>query len=209
MDRTLVRKNTAQLYVRYQRRIGEASRADTVRVAWWLLQYTFGVVDAEDIATRAIRTMRGKSETAFAARCDDWFQTDVVPHVSDEARRTVARHRDSGDLCAIVTGASRYSAEPLARVLEIPHVIATELECDDAGLFTGRHVPPLCYGHGKIERTQKLAEERGFALEEASFYTDSISDLPLLEVVKTPVVVNPDPRLRRVAKKRGWRIEIW
>jgi phosphoserine phosphatase len=54
-----------------------------------------------------------------------------------------------------------------------------------------------------------FANERGFALEDACFYSDSITDLPLLEAVGTPIIVNPDARLRRHAKRRGWRIERW
>ena len=209
MDRTLVRKNTAQLYVRYQRRIGEASFGDSVRVAYWLAQYTLGIIDAERVAVRAIGTLAGMNETVFASRCDDWFLTDVERHVSDAARRAVFEHLDRGDVCAIVTGASRYGAGPLARTLGIPHVVATELECDERGVFTGRHIPPLCYGTGKIARTERLAEQQGFSLDGAVFYSDSISDLPLMERVATPVAINPDPRLRRIARARGWRIEAW
>jgi HAD superfamily hydrolase (TIGR01490 family) len=145
----------------------------------------------------------------LAARCDDWFRRYVEPHVCDLGRRAVERHRERGDLLAIVTGASPYATSPLARRLGIPHVVASELEVDGDGIFTGRFVPPLCVGHGKIERAKRLAEEHGFALEEATFYSDSYTDLPLLEAVREPIVVNPDMRLRRAATKRGWPIEIW
>jgi HAD superfamily hydrolase (TIGR01490 family) len=209
MDRTLVRKNTAALYARYQREIGEASPRDSLKVAWWLLQYTFGIVDAEAVAVEAIRGLKGTRESAFAIRCDAWFRRDVARHVSDIGRSTVHRHLENGDVCAIVTGASRYSAEPLADALGIQHVVSTELECDERGCFTGRHVAPLCYGRGKIERTTRLAERHGFSLEDAWFYSDSITDLPLLEHVAHPVAVNPDPRLRRIARARGWPIEEW
>jgi HAD superfamily phosphoserine phosphatase-like hydrolase len=120
----------------------------------------------------------------------------------------VARHLAAGDVCAIVTGATRYAANPLARLLSIEHVIATELECDADRRFTGRHVH-LNYGAAKIGKSEALARAYGTTLERATFYSDSISDLPLLERVGTPVVVNPDPRLRRVAKQRGWPIERW
>ncbi len=208
MDRTLVRKNTAALYVRYQREIGEASLVDGVRAGFWLLQYTLGVVDAEAVAAKAMRQAIGQHETVLAARCDDWFRRDVAKHIGCEARRTVDRHLAAGDVCAVVTGATIYAARPLARLLGIPHVIATELECDAEGRFTGRHIH-LCYGKGKIARSEALAVANETSLREAVFYSDSISDLPLLEAVGTPVVVNPDPRLGRVAKQRRWRVERW
>jgi HAD superfamily hydrolase (TIGR01490 family) len=209
MDRTLVRKETATLYVRYQHAIGEATRRDLLRALYWVTQYTMGMIDAPAVATRALRTLEGTPETALAARMDDWFRRYVETHVCDLGRRAVEHHRERGDLLAIVTGASPYAARPLARRLGIPHVVASELEVDDLGIFTGRFVPPLCYGDGKIVRAKRLAEEHGFVLEESTFYSDSFTDLPLLEAVAEPVVINPDPRLERLAKKRGWRIETW
>jgi HAD superfamily hydrolase (TIGR01490 family) len=209
LDRTLVRKETASMYVRYQREIGEATWRDSARMMWWVFQYTFGVIDAPEVASRAMASFAGMHETVFAARCDDWFRRFVEPHVCDRGREAVARHRASGDVIAIVTGASRYTARPVARTLGIEHLVTSELELDDAGRFTGRIVQPLCYGEGKIVRASRLAASLGFALREATFYSDSYTDLPLLAHVAEPVVVNPDPRLAREAKRRSWRVEAW
>lgn len=140
--------------------------------------------------------------------CEDWFRRYVLEHVTDAGRRAVSQHRESGDLTAIVTGATPYAARPLARELGIEHVICTELEVE-GGCFTGNIRPPMSYGAGKVVLAEQLAEKSGFSLDEAAFYSDSITDLPLLERVKEPIVVNPDSRLRRVARKRGWRIEQW
>jgi HAD superfamily hydrolase (TIGR01490 family) len=209
MDRTLVRKETASLYVRYQREVGEATWRDQARVLWWVTQYTLGVIDAQDVAARVAMDFAGMPETVLSARCDDWFRRYVEPHVCDLGRRAVERHREAGEVLAIVTGASPYATRPLARRLGIPHVVASELEVDRDGRFTGRFIDPLCYGKGKITRARALSERLGFRLEESTFYSDSLTDLPLLELVREPVIVNPDPRLARVARKRGWRIETW
>jgi HAD superfamily hydrolase (TIGR01490 family) len=145
----------------------------------------------------------------LSARCDDWFRRFVEPHVADAGRRAVAHHRERGDLVAIVTGASPYAARPLARRLGIEHVVASDLEVGRDGRFTGRFVEPLCYGEGKIVRAERLLRALGMSLGDATFYGDSVTDLPLLERVRTPVVVNPDPRLARIARQRGWRAERW
>jgi HAD superfamily hydrolase (TIGR01490 family) len=209
MDRTLVRRETASLYVRYQRSIGEATWRDSARVLFWVTQYTLGVIDAPAVAAKAMRQLAGMPETVMAARCDDWFRTWVEPHVADLGRAAVAFHKQRGDVLAIVTGATTYAARPLARRLGIDHVVSSELEVDAQGRFTGRVVDPLCYGHGKVERAERLAKTLGFSIAEASFYSDSYTDLPLLERVAEPIIVNPDARLRRVAQRRGWRIEAW
>lgn len=209
MDRTLVRLETASLYVRYQRDIGEATWRDMARTMYWVGQYTLGILDMPKVAAKVLLGIRGMPETVLAARCDDWFSQYVERHIADAGREAVRGHRAAGDICAIVTGASPYAARPLARRLGIEHVVSTVFEMDEKRRFTGRAEQPLCLGAGKVTRALRLAEECGFRLEDAVFYTDSVSDLPLLERVGEPVIVNPDPRLRRVAEKRRWRIERW
>lgn len=208
MDRTLVRRETAGLWIRYQRDRGEATLRDQLRVAWWVAEYTAGVIDAPRVAEKALAQFRGMREDLLAARCDEWFRAYVLPHVCDAGRRAVRRHHEAGEVTAIVTGASRYAASPLARELGIAHVVATELDVE-AGRFTGRPDPPLCYSHGKIERAERLARAQGFRLADATFYSDSFTDLPLLERVRDPVCVNPDRRLAAIARRRGWRVEAW
>jgi HAD superfamily hydrolase (TIGR01490 family) len=209
MDRTLVRKETATLYVRYMRQRGGATWRDSARVLWWVAQYTLGVLDMPAVATRALRGLEGTPEATLEARCDDWFFRDIRPLVSEAGRTAVREHRARGDLVAIVTGAMPYTARPLARLLGIEHIVASDLEVAADGRMTGRFIDPLCVGQGKLERARALASRLGFPLEKATFYTDSHTDLPLLDAVGTPVVVNPDPRLARVARRRGWRVERW
>jgi HAD superfamily hydrolase (TIGR01490 family) len=209
MDRTLVRRDTASLYVRYLRARGGATWRDSARVLWWLSQYSLGVLDAPRVAARVLRSLAGTDETVLAARCDDWFRREVEVHVSDAGRRAVAEHRTRGEVVAIITGTNAYAARPLARHLGIAHVVASELEVGPDGRFTGRLVEPLCYGPGKVARAAALGAELGFRVEEATFYSDSYTDLPLLAAVRTAVIVNPDLRLRTEARRRGWRIEQW
>jgi HAD superfamily hydrolase (TIGR01490 family) len=209
MDRTLLRKETASLYVRYRHDIGEASLRDLLKTLYWVGQYTLGVLDFAKVAEEVLLTLQGVHETVLAARCDDWFRLYVEPHITDAGREAVRRHQADGDLCAIVTGASPYASRPLARRLAIEHVVSTVFEMDGQGYFTGRAEHPLCLGEGKVARARAFGDAHGFRLEDATFYTDSISDLPLLELVGVPVAVNPDPRLRRVAERRGYRVERW
>ncbi len=209
LDRTLLRVDSARLYTRYRRELGEASLLDALRVALWLAQYTLGVIDAPKVARKALRGFAGREEAWLERTCADWVPKYVLPELQQAGRLAVNKHLAAGDFVAIVTGATRYVAEPVAAELGIEHVICSELELDGAGCFTGRVVEPLCYGSGKVERSRRVAEREGFQVEEAAFYSDSITDLPLLEVVRSPVAVNPDARLRKIARQREWRIEAW
>jgi phosphoserine phosphatase len=83
--------------------------------------------------------------------------------------------------------------------------IGTRSEIVD-GVYTGALVGPFCYGHGKVEAIRELARWEGLDLAQCYAYSDSASDLPMLEAVGHPVAVNPDQRLERVAGSRGWPV---
>ena len=99
-------------------------------------------------------------------------------------------------------------AEPLAATLGLDAVLCSRLEVE-AGRFTGRIVEPLCFGRGKVSWAERWAASLGVDLAASAFYTDSFNDLPMLERVGHPVAVNPDLRLARHARRRGWRISLW
>lgn len=208
MDRTLIDTHTAQLYTRFQRDLGEIGLLETLRNSYWLLQYTVGVINAEEVAQHVLASYRGKTDAWLTERCEGWFESHVLQRVSVLGRARVQEHQQLGHGVAIATSAVRQIAQPLARELSIPHLVCSELEIRD-GELTGAFTPPLCYGAGKLERAKALVLSLGGSLERAAFYSDSITDLPLLEAVGHPVVVNPDARLRRIARRRGWPIEAW
>jgi len=208
MDGTLVRAQTARLYLRYQRDQGESTLSERAQVAWWLLRYSVGLLDAVRVAEKALAGLHGTPEATMVQRCEACFERYVVSEVTLRGSQTVRAHQQAGDITAIVTAASPYMANPLARYLGIDHVIATELEVQNH-LLTGRALAPLCYGEGKTARVTRWGQQQGFALTDCTFYSDSITDLPLLLAVGRPVVVNPDVRLRQEARRRRWPIEIW
>lgn len=207
MDRTLVRVNTGRLYVRWRFRRREAGLRDVARFARWMAQYTVGVIDPEEVTRKAIATLRGTEEERFRREMEQWWQTQVRPEISEDARREVMRCRGEGFEPVILTASTKYAAYPLARELAIEHVLCSELEVDE-GRFTGR-CEHLCYGPGKVEAAERWAQVHGVDLGRCLFYTDSFSDLPMLERVGHPRIVNPDPRLRWSAARRGWRVQRW
>jgi HAD superfamily hydrolase (TIGR01490 family) len=213
VDRTLVTVNTARLYVQWrlaEARLGQhkVSWLDYARVTKVLVQYALGTLEPEGAARHAFQTVRGYNEAQMRAECLAWYVRVVRPHISDRGRHEVAQKRSEGHVCAILSASTPYLTEPLAEDLGIEHVLCTRLEVDD-GVFTGGWEAPLCYGTGKVERAQKWALDHGVDLARSTFYTDSISDLPMLEAVGAPRVVNPDPRLRLLAARRRYPVESW
>ena len=132
----------------------------------------------------------------------------INPDPIQRTRDRIAEHRDSGHQLVILTSSTPYIAEPLARHLDVPHVICTRPHVQE-GRFLGTCERPTCYGTGKVYHAERFAKEHGIRLEDSYFYTDSYSDLPMLLRVGHRRVVNPDGRLSRYAKKSGWPVETW
>lgn len=203
IDGTLLSVNSAQLYARHLRRHGRARRRDLLRTAWYLGLYKLNLLDLERAMERASGMIAGQSEAEVSEFCDRWYREEVRAYLVPGMCRILARHRERGHEVALLSSSTHYLAGPLARDLGVEHLLVTRLEVVD-GLFTGRPVRPVCYGPGKVHWARDFAARRGLDLAASWFYTDSITDLPVLEIVGNPRIVNPDRLLRREAKRRGW-----
>lgn len=208
MDHTVIDCNSASRYARYLHKRGELQWWQLVRTAAWVVQYKLAIINAEAVTRKALNDLRGESEADMIAFCEAWFEDDIRQFITDASRAAITHHQEQGHRVVLLTAATPYVARPLSRELELDDFIATRLEVKD-GHFTGDPVEPLCYGPGKIHWAEAWAEEHGADLERCYFYTDSFTDLPMLERVGHRVVVNPDPRLKRYARRNGLRIESW
>jgi HAD superfamily hydrolase (TIGR01490 family) len=208
MDRTLLRVNTGELWLRWLRRHHEISLGRTLQALAWLVQYKMAILDMEAVTTRVIAEMAGQSEGELVAKARRFFEAWVRAEVAPKARQALARHRAEGHVVAILSSSTPYVVEPLAEHLGIEHAICTRLRVS-AGRFDGTHVAPACYGRGKVHWAEAFARDHGVDLARSFFYTDSYSDLPMLERVGQARVVNPDARLRRHARRVGWHVDEW
>ncbi len=179
IDHTVLEINSGSRWIRYMWKTGQMGVVGVARALAWLAQYRFGLLDYESMATRVLRGYTGREVAPLAAEIERWFLDDVAWAICTEAR------------------ASR-----------IEHMLCTRIDTDGER-FTGTYRKPACYGAGKVHWAEAFAVEHGIDLDASYFYTDSLSDLPMLERVGKPRVVNPDPRLRRLARVRGWSIETW
>jgi HAD superfamily hydrolase (TIGR01490 family) len=209
LDRTLLSVNAGQLWVRREVRLGHMGRWQATKAAAWIFGYHLGFSRLEKVLEDAIGTLRGTPEADVIARTRTFYLEEVVATYRPLAREVVERHRARGDTLALLSSTSSYLAGPVMEELGIEHALCNRFEVDGAGLFTGKAVGSLCFGPGKLGHAQSLAERLGESLADATFYTDSASDLAVMEAVGHPVAVHPDPTLARIAAKRGWRVERW
>jgi len=170
--------------------------------------YKAGTLDIHDyvrFATEAVR-LRGPAEAQAAH--ERFMQTVIKPAIRPEALALVRQHQESGESVVIVTATNEFVTRPIARAFGVDELIAVELARGPDGWITGEISGVPSAREGKVERVAQWLAARGldWRAVEATFYSDSINDLALLEAVDHPVATNPDLSLRAIAAARGWRI---
>ena len=208
LDGTLLTVNSARLWLRRERRLGRVTGLQVARAMLCMGGYRLGVLDMEATLRAALATYRGEEEAAIRAATREWWAAEVRPTVAPGARAVLERHRAAGDLLVLLTSSSRYAAEMAREEFGLDDVLFQAYETE-GGCFTGAPTLPICYGPGKVEVASAWARAAGVELARSSFYTDSSTDLPMLEQVGHPCAVQPDPRLRVIARARGWPIVDW
>ena len=212
LDGTVTSVSTAVLYVKHLRKrppgptpFDRMPFTSLLKTFWYQALYEAGRIDIDRVVLEATTPLAGHPEARMIELCDAWFRADVAPKIRPEMPVLIDAHRRAGHLVCLLTASTPYVAVPLAAHLGFDDWIASRLEIAD-GLFTGKPVSPVCYGAGKVHWAGAWALEKRVDLGRSWFYTDSITDLPMLEQVGHPVVVNPDRRLRREAGRRGWPV---
>jgi HAD superfamily hydrolase (TIGR01490 family) len=208
-DRTLIDINSGTLWMKYERRGGRVTRWQMFVASVFFLRYHLSLIDMEEAMTKALSTIIGVREEVIERRTRDWYDTEVRPHLLPAGLAAVAHHRAEGHALVLLTTSSPYLSGAVVDDLGLDAAGCTAFDVDDDGCFTGDVVRPICYGPGKIEHAERIAAELQLDVGRSYFYTDSYSDRAMLDHVEHPRVVNPDPRLRRLARKRGWTVLDW
>ena len=170
-------------------------------------RYQAGSVGAQEFADFYLGLLASQTERYWEPLRREFLATQVVPRIPAAAVRLVQQHRDAGDLVVMTTATGRFITELTAKYFGIEHLLAIEPELA-GGRFTGRSSGTLNMREGKVKRLHEWLAARNHELRKfhSTAYSDSINDLPLLEAVDEPVVVDPDPRLEAIAQERGWRM---
>ena len=209
LDLTVLARNSGSLWVRSELRSGHLSRWQALRATYWITRYHLGFARLEDLFLESIASLTGKPEAEMRERTLGFYQSEIRGLIRPGARAAVDHHRSAGDQLWLLTSSTNYLSEAVAAQLGLEGSLCNRFEIDPGGRFTGKPLGALCFGPGKVVVASRFAQERSVALADCSFYSDSASDVPMLEAVGHPVAVNPDPRLRRIALKRGWPIADW
>jgi HAD superfamily hydrolase (TIGR01490 family) len=173
---------------------------------WFYERYKDGTLDIHEFLDFQLRPIARRPREQLDAWHSAFMQRRIRPIILPKAAELVARHSDA--LTAIVTATNRFITQPIATELGVENLLATDIEEDERGIFSGRPRGTPTFREGKIQRVKDWLAERGTSLGdyESWFYSDSLNDLPLLELVTHPVAVDPDATLFAKATERGWPI---
>jgi HAD superfamily hydrolase (TIGR01490 family) len=208
LDRTLMQGSSAFQFARAAYAEGLIGRRQILTDGWANLRYRLrGASDAESLALREriAAGLQGRRVVELQ-RLGVGVLAGVLPRIYPRMLRIARDHQDAGRPAYIVTAAAQGLADILARVLVLDGALGSELSEVEGGVYTGRPAGLFMYGAGKARAIVELAAREGLDLHASYAYSDSASDLPMLECVGHPVVVNPDATLRRAARERGWDV---
>ncbi|MDR2564782.1 MAG: HAD-IB family hydrolase [Bifidobacteriaceae bacterium] len=207
LDKTIIARSSTLALTSTLIAEGMLRRRTVLRSAYAQATYQLGAAgqsQSERLRHLLGGVIAGWDASRLARLARERLAAIVGPQVFSEAAELIQSHRDAGRDVVIVSASSRELVEPIGAMLGADHCLATRMEVKD-GRYTGG-ADFFNYGPAKVEAITALAEREGYDLAQSFAYSDSITDLPMLEAVGHPAVVNPSRALRRVAESRGWEV---
>jgi HAD superfamily hydrolase (TIGR01490 family) len=207
LDRTLIRRSSVLALAGSFRRRGLISRLDLAKSAFWQLLFVLRGAGAERVRRASedgMRILSGFTVEDMQTLVGDAMEPVLRPLVYDEPLHLVRRHREQGERVYIVSATFQEIVQHIADDLGFDGAIGSTCEIAD-GVYTGRSLR-AAHGEGKAAAIRELAAAEGFDLAACTAYSDSHTDVPFLEAVGHPVAANPDRKLRKNARQRGWPV---
>jgi HAD superfamily hydrolase (TIGR01490 family) len=207
LDKTILAKSSSLAFARPFYKGGLIGRADVLKSAYAQFSYVASGADHDQLETMRhymSELVKGWDVETVRQIVAETLDDIVDPMVYEEAVDLIEEHKEAGRDVIIISSSGTEVVEPIGERLGVDRAIGTQVEIVD-GRYTGEIIF-YAYGEGKAEAMRALAEENGYDLADCYSYTDSATDLPMLEIVGHPFCVNPDAPLRSVAVERGWPI---
>ena len=213
LDHTIIDANSSWLWVKSEINSGRVGFSLITQAMYWFGRYALGYGDgAETAGKEAAALYRGEREDSLRARIEDFFRMELQNRVRPGFKRVLVAHIENEDRCVMCTSTWQHPAAIGAEIYGLEtgeeNIVCSVMGVDEDGNMDG-NINVVAYGDGKYDTTKAWCEKHGVDMKDCYFYTDSMTDVKLLEHVGYPVCVNPDPRLKAHALKRGWPIYDW
>ena len=211
LDKTVIAKASVVAFGTPLYKEGLISRRTILRGLWGQLVYLHLGADEERIArmrSSVLALTKGWDQVRVRAIVEEALESVVEPIVFAEALELLRTHRRAGRLLVIVSASPEEIVRPLAEYLGVDEVVASQALVDEEGRYTGTMAFDA-FGPAKVDAIRDLARRHGVDLAASYAYSDSATDIPMLETVGHPVAVNPDRELGRTAVDRGWEVRVF
>lgn len=209
LDETMINGDCASLWSRYMLALGWAEKTAFVRKEQAMMrQYAQGTLAMDDYMAFTLQPLIGRTTGEVAYQVGHFIDEVIAPAIREDARRCIDAHRQQGDRVIVISASGEHLVAPIAQRFGVSETLSIELAVRD-DRYTGETRGILSYREGKVARLSQLLGGELSALAEASFYSDSSNDLPLLIQVGYPHVVNPDGALLHQAHQKGWPVHRW
>ena len=208
LDKTVIAKSSTLAFGKPLYKAGLVGRRTLMRVGLGQLFYMLFGADEdtlERVRDQLLRLTEGWHRAEIEELVEETLEKVADPLVYAEALFLIDEHVRQGRTVFIVSASPQEIVRPIAKHIGVTEVIATKVRTDHDGRFI-RELEFYAMGQGKAEEIQRIANSTGLDLEGSYAYSDSMTDLPMMELVGHPVAVNPDKELRKVAEERGWGI---
>ena len=206
LDGTLVDGFTATAHASDRIRRRQARIGEVLGVIEASMRYRLGRMRFEHLLTRAAGYLRGESLDELDELGERLFVERVASRVFPFMREIVQAHQRRGHTVVLSSSALTIHAEPVARFLQIGHVLCNHFDIDDDGRLTGRIARPVVWGRNKATAVQTFCETNDVALQHSYFYADGDEDVALMDLVGNPRPVNPRPSLAATAAANEWPV---
>ena len=183
---------------------GEITSQELFDLGDMVTRYLLNVSGFEEALVAAVGNLERMPERELIELGEKVTREHLAAEIFPEVRAMITAHERQGHTVVIVSSATRYQIEPIAKILGVEHILCTELELQD-GRLTGRVRGEPCFGDNKLLAARDFARKQHIKLDRSYFYANGIEDLPLLEAVGHPVTINPDGKLAAVVRENGWR----
>lgn len=205
MDNTVMNNDCDVSWKQFliQKRIAPENCQD--KIDYFYEQYLQGKLQIDKFMEFQLAEFAKKTPDEMAALANEHYELFAKSAIYSEARKIIQEQLTSGAYVCLITATNSVIATPVAKALGIKHLIGAELEIEK-GYYTGKLSAIYPCGENKIQYIQEICQKNNKTLKDVVYYGDSDNDIPILEVVGTPIAVCPAPHLREKAKMKHWKI---
>jgi putative phosphoserine phosphatase/1-acylglycerol-3-phosphate O-acyltransferase len=204
LDRTIINDFSAKQFIKSRLLSGKSTPQELLSQFATIVAYAIGNRDFETLTKISALGVKGIQEKQFIDLGEEIYQEHLASTIYPESRTLIASHLEKGHQVVIISAATRYQVTPVANELGIKDIFCTEMEVQK-GKFTGV-ISEMCWSEGKARAGRTFAKTNKIDLAKSFFYTDSIDDYPLLEIIGNPIATNPDNKLSQLAFENNWPI---